>query len=367
MTTVLDIYNSGTDLEVITVVKSDTVTDQNAIHKDMASQRSSVALKSSASNNDYILIEDSEDSNNKKSLKISGVSLANLSGNLDSVSDGSTYKKSTNDYTSTEKTKLSNIEENATANDTDENLKNRQNHTGTQLASTISDFQDTVDLNTTLSSKIGNVVEDTSPQLGGNLDLNNKNLVGNIRLSDTVWDDIRVAALSTKANGSKIPNISKVIDNGSGSQGIITYVFNSTVEKELYFAVQIPHKWKLETSIHPHVHWVPIASGGVGEKVSWGLEYSTAKIGTTFPNSTIIFGNTTFPDEDLIVKKHYLTEIGIIDMTGIDSVSPMIMCRVFRDATSSGLTDNYGSDAALLEIDFHYEIDSLGSDTEYIK
>jgi hypothetical protein len=31
MTTVLDIYNSGTDLEVITVVKSDTVIDPNII------------------------------------------------------------------------------------------------------------------------------------------------------------------------------------------------------------------------------------------------------------------------------------------------------------------------------------------------
>lgn len=41
-------------------------------------------------------------------------------------------------------TKLAGIATGATANDTDANLKNRANHTGTQLASTISDFADNV-------------------------------------------------------------------------------------------------------------------------------------------------------------------------------------------------------------------------------
>ena len=46
---------------------------------------------------------------------------------------------STNDYTTIEKTKLAGIADNATANDTDVNLKNRANHTGTQSADTITD------------------------------------------------------------------------------------------------------------------------------------------------------------------------------------------------------------------------------------
>lgn len=51
---------------------------------------------------------------------------------------------STEDYTTAEKTKLAGIATGATANDTDANLKNRANHTGTQTASTISDFAATV-------------------------------------------------------------------------------------------------------------------------------------------------------------------------------------------------------------------------------
>jgi hypothetical protein len=60
--------------------------------------------------------------------------------NADAVSDGTTNKA----YTATEKTKLAGIATGATANDTDANLKNRANHTGTQTASTISDFDDQV-------------------------------------------------------------------------------------------------------------------------------------------------------------------------------------------------------------------------------
>ncbi len=47
-------------------------------------------------------------------------------------------------YTLAEKNKLAGIATGATKNDTDANLKNRANHTGTQPSSTISDFASTV-------------------------------------------------------------------------------------------------------------------------------------------------------------------------------------------------------------------------------
>ena len=47
----------------------------------------------------------------------------------------------TNEYDDAEQTKLAGIAAGATANDTDSNLKNRANHTGTQTAATISDFE----------------------------------------------------------------------------------------------------------------------------------------------------------------------------------------------------------------------------------
>jgi hypothetical protein len=58
----------------------------------------------------------------------------------DTLTDGTTNKA----FLATERTKLAGIAAGATANDTDANLKNRANHTGTQLASTISDLASSV-------------------------------------------------------------------------------------------------------------------------------------------------------------------------------------------------------------------------------
>jgi hypothetical protein len=55
--------------------------------------------------------------------------------------------------TAADKTKLDGVASGATANDTDANLKNRANHTGTQLASTISDFSAAADARISAANK----------------------------------------------------------------------------------------------------------------------------------------------------------------------------------------------------------------------
>jgi len=55
------------------------------------------------------------------------------------------YEAESNAYTDAKDTKLSGIATSATANDTDANLKARANHTGTQAAATISDFNTEAD------------------------------------------------------------------------------------------------------------------------------------------------------------------------------------------------------------------------------
>lgn len=64
-----------------------------------------------------------------------------VSLNQDDIPDGTTAKQ----FTATEETKLAGIATGATANDTDANLKNRANHTGSQAISTITNLQTTLD------------------------------------------------------------------------------------------------------------------------------------------------------------------------------------------------------------------------------
>ena len=187
----------------------------------------------------------------------------------------------------------------------------------------------------------------------------------------TQWDDLRIAINSTKLGGSKDPGFAVFKTDGGApaSQGVFLYWFDKSNEEELYFVAQMPHAWDEGTDIECHVHWVPAStSASAGLDVCWGLEYTWANINGTFGNTTLIYGDeqTNGATETITVDKHYLTELGTIDATG-KTMSSMLVCRVFRDATGAGGTDDYDDDAGLLEIDFHYQINSLGSKEEYVK
>lgn len=72
---------------------------------------------------------------------------------LDDIGDGATSKA----FTSTEKTKLATISSGATVNSPDATLLARGNHTGTQLAATISDFSTAADAR--IAAAIGATVQ----------------------------------------------------------------------------------------------------------------------------------------------------------------------------------------------------------------
>ena len=92
-------------------------------------------LKSGLQNADFVKISEEE------SMDVdTSVFLHKTNDTLDDINPGTTNKQ----FTGTEKTKLSGIAEGATANATDADLRARSSHTGTQLASTISDFSTAV-------------------------------------------------------------------------------------------------------------------------------------------------------------------------------------------------------------------------------
>ncbi len=150
------------------------------------------------------------------------------------------------------------------------------------------------------------------------------------------------------------------------TRGTIVQYFSPDVQNELYFEVQVPHSKKYDTDLDAHIHWIANADGATGEFPRWGLEYTWCNIGDVFSDTTVIYSNTvSFPPDTALVKnKHYISELGDIDGTGM-TLSSMLVCRVFRDADS--VDDDYTNFAGLLEIDFHYQIDTLGSKDEYVK
>ena len=60
---------------------------------------------------------------------------------------------------------------------------------------------------------------------------------------------------------------------------------------------------------------------------------------------------------------HVLTDIADLTGTGM-KISSILLCSLKRDV---GVANDYGSDAYLLESDFHFEMDTIGSRQEMTK
>ena len=178
----------------------------------------------------------------------------------------------------------------------------------------------------------------------------------------TVWEDLRFDIAVAKV-GASAPDFDTFRNTTK------VYWFDAGTDQEVHFSCQMPHSWA-GTAIYPHVHWAPSADGSpTGKKVSWGLEYSWADIGEVMPSTQIVYTNTHSPaDTNVVAYKHYISSFAAITPSASqDGISTMLVCRLFRDATGTGLTDSYTADAALLEFDIHYEINTIGSRSELAK
>lgn len=171
------------------------------------------------------------------------------------------------------------------------------------------------------------------------------------------WEDLRVAVTATAKSGTNDPGFAKVKDNGSSSTGVFAYLFDASTEESLFFTVQMPHAWKAGTDIKAHVHWTPTIDSEDEDNIVWGLEYAWANIDAQFGNTTLVTGTDT---GTFVAGYHYVCAINTISGSG-KTESSMLLCRVYRDADSS--SDDYAADAALLEIDFHYQVEKQGTES----
>ena len=178
---------------------------------------------------------------------------------------------------------------------------------------------------------------------------------------DQNWTDLRITPGSFDRPGASDPAIVGVTPGGGGT----TYLWEFSVNDIASFTVQFPHSYKVGTDIYAHVHWTPGANGNEenGALVGWKLDYTWANIGSNFG----ALASVDLSDAcDGIDWKHQITPDVIIDgHTVSKGISSMLICNIKR--TDTGGDDTWSGTASgalplLLEIDFHYQQDSIGSD-----
>jgi len=195
-----------------------------------------------------------------------------------------------------------------------------------------------------------------SPLLGdttitGTLDVSGDVTVGgNFTMTDTQWKDVLIPFTRDKQGQSSKP------DFDFTELGLL-FPQNDEGE-EVYLVIQFNHDYKAESDISPHIHYIQDEEevaifemtyrwGENGEAVGgWTTIESSATPVFTYTSGTIR-QIVSFPD---------------IDGTGITGVSSM-MDIIIRRQTGDGVS----GDVLAKEFDIHYQVDALGSDTEFTK
>jgi len=172
----------------------------------------------------------------------------------------------------------------------------------------------------------------------------------------TVWDDIRIVPSVFDVPGGTDPDIISYQPAGSGTTFKV-YAFAKGDEG--YFTLQIPHGYKVGSTIYAHLHWTPGPRGNEenGNVVHWALDYSMAAINANFPASNTIDLSDACDGTD---HKHQMTNNIAIAGTGF-GISSQMIGRVYRNATADTWAGTGANLPIFLEIDFHVEMDTLGS------
>jgi len=173
----------------------------------------------------------------------------------------------------------------------------------------------------------------------------------------TTWNDLRIEPTARTGAGTGTAPAFEQSFGTSGTGGVFSYTFAQTASalEYLYYALQMPHDWKEASAVKPHIHFSsPATSGTVKFKgICYGANY-TGTFGAfgNWSSTTTLTG---------AAWKHNIAEGSPVSMTG-KTVSTIMSCNVVRKAG-----DTAAAKAHVHYIDYHYEVDSLGSDTEYSK
>lgn len=217
---------------------------------------------------------------------------------------------------------------------------------------------DVIEIDSSANTKIGDAgtTNYTKIEADGTIEFNG---------TATVWDDMRIVPGSFDRPGVSDPSYVAYDINGSGT---ITYLTEWAKNDLASFTVQLPHSYHQGEDILVHLHWTagPNGAGENGATVGWKIVYSWTNLDGTFPNPSTADLSDACDGTD---HKHQMTSNVTVTGSG-KTISSMLICNIVR--TDTGADDTWAGSGAgnipmLLEVDFHFPLDTVGSRTSAAK
>jgi len=166
----------------------------------------------------------------------------------------------------------------------------------------------------------------------------------------TGYDDLFVPLVQGKQGSTSLPNF---------DYDEVAYMFPQNDPDEiLYFQVQLPHRWKEGSRLYPHVHY---RQADASTAPTYKLDYKIASIGGSFNNAWQTYTMDTSVAAWIDSSTHQLNRgDGGVDASTYTK-SAIILCKLYRD------DNTVTGDVPTYQFDIHFEVDGLGSETEFTK
>lgn len=192
---------------------------------------------------------------------------------------------------------------------------------------------------------------DGSLSVGNTIDYVHIDASGDLKLmgSASQWVDLTFPATQTKLGANSKP------DTDYTNVGLL-FPQNDESEK-VYMLAQFNHDRKNGSNVSPHIHYIQDETS----IPTFKMEYRWYENGSAIPNWTTIESSTAIFNY-IGVPMMQIIEFADINGSGIDTVSSMMDLIVYRKTG-----DGIAGDVLVKEFDIHYEVDSFGSNSEYIK
>lgn len=163
-----------------------------------------------------------------------------------------------------------------------------------------------------------------------------------------IWDDLRSPATLTKRGINDKP------DFDFTDIGLLFPAGSDTTEKAIVI-FQMPHSWDTGTTISPHIHWIQTSS----DTIVWKMKYRWYNNNTT-PSAFVVDSAVNQVFEYTSGSLLQISSFSDIDGSGI-GLSSIFECFIYRD------DNNLAQDVLYKEFDIHYQINTLGSNEEFVK